>query len=92
MNGTVSFEIIPIEEYIEIKVSDSGVGISEENLSKLFKIESNFSTLGTAEEKGTGLGLHLCKEFVEKCGGKIRVESVEGKGTSFYFTLPKIKP
>jgi PAS domain S-box-containing protein len=91
-NGTVNFEINSTKEYAEIKVSDSGMGISEENLGKLFKIDSDFSTLGTAEEKGTGLGLHLCKEFVEKCGGTIRVESVVAKGTSFYFTLPKNKP
>ncbi len=90
--GSINFEINSKKDFVEIKVSDSGVGISEEDLLKLFKIDSNFTTPGTANEKGTGLGLHLCKEFVEKCGGKIRVESVLGNGTSFYFTVPKNKP
>jgi signal transduction histidine kinase len=91
-DGAVRIEINTTGDYAEIKVSDTGIGISDANMSKLFKIDSNFTSLGTEEEKGTGLGLPLCKEFVEKCGGKIRVESVAGKGTSFYFTLPKNKP
>jgi len=64
------------------------VGISAENIQKIFRIDSSHSTLGTNGEKGTGLGLILCKEFVEKHGGKIRVESVVGKGSQFVFTLP----
>ena len=92
VDGKVIFEVNPVNNFAEIKVTDSGVGISEENQKKLFKLDSNFSTLGTAEEKGTGLGLLLCKEFAEKCGGTIRVESAVDKGTSFYFTLPKSKP
>ena len=72
-----------------IQVEDNGLGISKLNLKNIFKEQSYFSTLGTAKEKGTGLGLILCKEFVEKHSGKIWVESCEDKGTTFYFTIPK---
>jgi signal transduction histidine kinase len=77
-----------VENFLEISVSDTGVGIDPKNLSKIFRIDSKFSSLGTKKEKGTGLGLILCKEFVEKQGGVIRVESEKGKGTTFTFTLP----
>ncbi len=69
-------------------VSDSGIGIKKASIEKLFRIDESYSTAGTQNEKGTGLGLILCKEFVEKHGGKIRVESEMGKGTVFYFTIP----
>jgi signal transduction histidine kinase/ligand-binding sensor domain-containing protein len=71
-----------------IKVIDNGVGISAENLDKLFRIDSHHNSEGTNKEKGTGLGLILSKEFVEKHGGKIWVESEEGVGSTFNFTLP----
>ncbi|MCX6269892.1 MAG: PAS domain S-box protein [Bacteroidetes bacterium] len=73
--------------YIEIRVSDKGVGVSPIYIKKLFRIEEKFHTDGTNGEKGTGLGLILAKEFVELNGGKIWVESTEGKGSDFYFTL-----
>jgi len=73
----------------EISVSDSGVGIPANKLDKLFSISENISTQGTDNEMGTGLGLLLCKEFVEKNGGKIRVQSAVGKGSEFLFTIPK---
>ena len=73
---------------ITISVSDSGIGISNDNIKKLFSISEVLSTKGTAGETGTGLGLLLCKEFVEKHGGKIWVESEAGKGSDFKFTLP----
>jgi signal transduction histidine kinase len=73
---------------VTIAVSDTGIGIDGEHLSKLFQIDESCHTPGTAGEKGTGLGLILCKEFIEKNGGKIWAESEIGKGSSFKFTLP----
>lgn len=75
-------------QFVKIVVEDNGFGISEEMQTKLFNIVEHVSTLGTKNEKGTGLGLILCKEFVEKHHGKIWVESELGKGSSFYFTIP----
>jgi PAS domain S-box-containing protein len=73
---------------VSISVSDTGVGLTKENVDKLFRIETSFSTRGTENEKGTGLGLLLCKEFVEKHEGWIRVASVPGQGSMFIVTLP----
>jgi signal transduction histidine kinase len=75
--------------HFEVVVSDNGVSISEEDINKLFRIDVHHTTIGIASEKGTGLGLVLCKEFVEKNGGKIWVESESGKGSDFKFTVPK---
>jgi signal transduction histidine kinase len=72
-----------------ISVRDNGIGMSDEIQKKLFDKINPYSTRGTANEKGTGLGLILCKEFVEKNGGRIWVESKEGQGSTFWFTLPK---
>jgi len=80
------------DQWVEISVSDSGIGIEPQNIDKLFRISEKFSSLGTANETGTGLGLMLCKEFVEKNGGKIWVESQPGLGSSFIFTLPASRP
>jgi signal transduction histidine kinase len=74
--------------YIEIEVCDNGIGISKEKQANLFTQYATSSTKGTANEKGTGLGLMLCKEFIEKNNGKIWVRSNEKKGTCFTFTLP----
>jgi len=79
------------KDALEISVSDTGVGISPENLKKLFLLDKNYSSNGTAGESGTGLGLILCKEFVEKCGGKIWVESEVGQGSVFHFSIPNNK-
>ena len=70
-------------------VSDNGVGMDEQLLKKLFRIDQHVTTKGTNKETGTGLGLILCKEFVEMHGGRIWVESELGNGSTFYFTLPK---
>ncbi len=87
--GVVTIFAYEDERFTVIAVKDKGVGISPEKQSYLFDIHSNFTTEGTQGEKGTGLGLILCKEFAEKNGGKIWVESEVGKGSTFYFTLPK---
>jgi signal transduction histidine kinase len=72
-----------------LSVRDNGIGIKPDVLKILFDKTAPYTTRGTANEKGTGLGLILCKEFVEKNGGKIWVESEEGKGSTFWFTIPK---
>ncbi len=77
-------------QFVQICIKDTGIGISTENLSKLFKIEEKITSKGTNGENGTGLGLILCKEFVNKNGGEIWVESEENNGSSFYFTIPMI--
>jgi ligand-binding sensor domain-containing protein/signal transduction histidine kinase len=87
-NGNISIHLIKKSNFCEITVVDSGVGIAAEDIQKIFRIDSNHTTLGTNGEKGTGLGLVLCKEFIEKHNGKIWVESIVGKGSQFIFTLP----
>ena len=86
--GMVSVAAEQHSNMVEISVKDSGVGIDESVLNGLFSIESNVSTKGTSGEAGTGLGLILCKELVNKSGGEIKVESGPGKGSVFKFTLP----
>lgn len=76
---------------LKISVADNGVGIDKEIVEKLFRIDTAASKLGTSGEKGTGLGLLLCKEFVDKHGGAIGVESEVGKGSTFFFTLPAVE-
>jgi PAS domain S-box-containing protein len=76
------------DEELKVTVADDGVGIKKEALGKLFKIDEGYSTKGTNSEIGTGLGLILCKEFVDKHNGKIWAESDVNKGSFFYFTLP----
>lgn len=88
-NGKIAIYAISINHMLEITVSDDGIGIDEKILSKLFADNETITTNGTANEKGSGLGLMLCKEFVEKLGGKIWVESEVGVGSEFKFTLPK---
>ena len=86
--GTISITANQTDSNITISVSDNGIGIAPHNLMKLFEMAEVSTTKGTAEETGTGLGLLLCKEFVEKHDGKIWVESEVGKGSDFKFTLP----
>ena len=76
------------EKYVEFIVKDEGIGISDVNKNKLFKIEKMFSTEGTKGEKGTGLGLSLVKEIIEKHSGNIWFYSELGKGSEFHFTIP----
>lgn len=76
---------------VEISIHDNGIGILDIDLDKLFKTDVGFSTKGTMKESGTGLGLILCKDFIEKNGGQICVESEQGKGSTFSFTIPQWK-
>jgi PAS domain S-box-containing protein len=87
-NGVINISAEENSGNVTISVSDNGIGIAPDNLTKLFDIAQVLTTTGTAEEKGTGLGLILCKEFVEKHGGKIWAESKYGKGSEFKFTMP----
>ena len=87
-NGAINISAVQIDSKISISVSDNGIGIKPDVITKLFDISQILTTAGTADEKGTGLGLVLCKEFVEKHGGKIWVESEYGKGSEFKFTMP----
>ncbi len=84
----INSNVIENNKFVEISVKDNGIGIPKEYIDKLFKIGSTFSTYGTDKEKGTGLGLILCKELIEKNGGSIRADSEKDKGSTFYFTIP----
>jgi signal transduction histidine kinase len=86
--GTIIIDAKEDSGVVIISVSDNGIGIMPEKLSTLFDISQRQTTKGTDEETGTGLGLILCKEFVEINGGKIWIESEYGKGSDFIFTLP----
>jgi signal transduction histidine kinase len=86
--GNITISAKPKDNHIEVSVADNGVGIDNAKLDKLFSISEKISEPGTGNEIGTGLGLILCKEFVEKNDGKIWAESQPGKGSRFIFTIP----
>ncbi|MFP4622518.1 MAG: ATP-binding protein [Bacteroidales bacterium] len=86
--GSIDIKAYREEKQTVVSVQDTGVGMPQETADKLFNIENTFSTPGTNKEKGNGLGLILCKEFVEQHGGKIWVESEINKGSVFSFTIP----
>ncbi len=87
--GIVTINIEQKKAEVLITISDNGVGMRQDVIKKLFSIDQTYSTVGTNKEKGTGLGLILCKEFINKHNGKIWVESEPGHGSKFYFTIPK---
>jgi len=87
-DGSVLVSSKTDNDFIVIKVTDTGVGMEPENILKLFRVDVSHSALGTAKETGSGLGLILCKELVEKQKGKIWVESKKDIGTTFSFILP----
>ena len=87
-NGKINLKSALKNNAVLITVSDTGIGIEPNNIAKLFKIGEIYYSKGTENEKGTGLGLILCKEFIEKHGGKIWVKSELGKGSDFKFTIP----
>jgi PAS domain S-box-containing protein len=86
--GKIDVNAIVKNDRVEISVSDTGVGMTRETIDKLFKIETSFTSRGTENEKGSGLGLLLCKDFVEQHGGTICAESVLGKGSKLIFSIP----
>jgi PAS domain S-box-containing protein len=90
-DGSVTITSKPQGNMVEISVEDTGVGMDEATQKKLFRLDETITKTGTDNEVGTGLGLILCKEFIEKHGGKIYVESQPGKGSNFIFTLPITK-
>jgi len=77
------------DQEVIVSVQDSGIGIAKEDIAKLFRIDVHHTTIGTSDERGTGLGLILCKEFIDKHNGRIWVESEPGRGATFKFALPK---
>ncbi|MDD4604294.1 MAG: PAS domain-containing sensor histidine kinase [Bacteroidales bacterium] len=87
-DGNIHISVVVRNDLMEISVKDSGVGIPSVTIDSIFKMDQKISTLGTEKEKGSGLGLLLCKEFVERHGGKIWVKSKSGKGSVFTFTIP----
>lgn len=87
-NGKVFIQAHRLQDNIEICVKDTGIGIPENIGNNIFRIDVKYTREGTEQEKGTGLGLLLCKEFIERHGGKIWVESKLGEGSEFKFTLP----
>ena len=87
-NGQINIYAEKNHTNIIITVSDNGIGIAKDKISKLWEFNENYSTVGTNNEKGTGLGLTLCKELIKKHDGQIWVESEVGKGSDFKFTLP----
>lgn len=90
--GVITLDAKPENDNIIVSVADTGVGMSRDVINQLFRLDKKHSTRGTANEKGTGLGLILCKEFVEKNGGKMQVISEPGKGSVFSFYLPQTLP
>lgn len=86
--GAIRLGLQITDQNLTVTVADNGVGMSEEVMNKLFRLDKKHSSKGTANEKGTGLGLILCREFIEKNGGNLRVQSTAGKGSVFSFTFP----
>lgn len=86
--GEIVISVNQAPDKVIVTVADNGVGIRADAINKLFVIEKSYSTIGTKDEKGTGLGLILCKEFIEKHGGTIWVDSEFGKGSKFHFSIP----
>ncbi|WP_297087071.1 sensor histidine kinase [uncultured Draconibacterium sp.] len=88
VDGEISVTVLRENNCCVVKVKDNGIGITKENQQKIFQLDSNVGSKGTRGEKGTGLGLIICKEFIEKHRGEISLKSEPGKGSEFTFTLP----
>lgn len=90
--GTISINIITDDtDFVTVSVKDTGCGIKEEDKAKLFNVKTHYSSYGTDNEEGSGLGLLLCLDFVNRNGGQLWLDSVEGEGSTFSFTVPKSK-
>lgn len=87
-NGKIKIKITATDQEVQVSVADKGIGIPENKLTNIFEIDKHKNTLGTENEQGTGLGLILCKDFIENHNGKIWAESTPGRGSTFTFTLP----
>ncbi|MCL5244216.1 tetratricopeptide repeat-containing sensor histidine kinase [Cellulophaga sp. 20_2_10] len=87
--GKITIDAQEKYQFIEVTIKDTGIGMSEEDLSKVLATNQSHTTFGTNNEKGTGLGISLCKEMLENNGGNLWAKSKLGKGTTFYFTIPK---
>lgn len=87
--GVIKIDVARQDDHVLVSISDTGVGMDQDAIEKVFRLDTKHTTAGTANEKGTGLGLILCKEFVEKNKGRIWVTSEPGKGSVFYFSLPE---
>ena len=88
--GRINISAKEEKGFVVISVSDTGMGMNPDKINRLFQIGQDISTLGTENEKGSGLGLILCKEFIELNKSKISVKSKLGEGTEFSFTLPTV--
>lgn len=86
--GTITVRSVPDHGTTEISVEDNGIGIPEKEIPRLFRIDTSYQRFGTEKEPGTGLGLIMCREYVKLLGSDIGIKSTEGKGTTFFFTLP----
>jgi signal transduction histidine kinase len=89
-SGQIKIILEEMDNIINVGVADSGVGMNKDDISKVFKIDSNLKGIGTENEKGTGLGLKLCKEFIDKHNSKLWIESEINTGTTVWFSLPKL--
>ena len=90
--GWIKLSLHMNHDYVTLYIQDNGIGIDEHYQDELFRIDKSYTTEGTANEKGTGIGLLLCREFIRKNGGTLNFESEKGKGSTFYFTLPTGEP
>lgn len=89
VGDSITLDAAEQDNRVVVSIADTGVGIPKSEIKKIFRIDGNYKAKGTANESGTGLGLILCREFVERNGGTIWVDSQEGKGSTFSFSLPK---
>jgi signal transduction histidine kinase len=89
--GRIIFTAQDNDKMLELSITDSGVGMTKSEIDQLFRLDTSFTTKGTADEEGSGLGLLICKEFIEMNGGRITVNSEKDKGSTFAFTLPTVR-